>query len=55
MEITVFELFILILLANIITDLFAVIVNTSISKYENYKKKKKYVEPKDKECNSNNC
>ena len=41
MEITVFELFILILLANIITDLFAVIVDTSISKYENYKKKKK--------------
>ena len=41
MEITVFELFILILLANIITDLFAVIVDTSISKYENYKKKEK--------------
>lgn len=41
MEITVFELFVLILLANTVSDLFAIIVDTSISKYENYKKKKK--------------
>lgn len=41
MEITVLQLFILILLANIVSDLFAIIVDTSISKYENYKKKKK--------------
>lgn len=42
MEITVLQLFVLILLANIVSDLFAIIVDTSISKYENYKKKKKF-------------
>lgn len=51
-ELTVLDLLLLIMLANVVTDLFAVIVDTLIGKYERYKKKKKLKKQESKECDT---